>query len=56
MDCPCDKCTKTDNPKACKRFCDDWKAWFVPRWDRARIAVLLGALNIKEKNDTNKPI
>lgn len=50
MDCPCDKCTKTDNPKACKRFCDDWKAWFVPRWERACLTVFRALQKQEDKN------
>lgn len=50
MKSPCENCALVENPAECeKRACTVWRAWFVRAWDRARIAVLLNAVNIMPK-------
>lgn len=32
---PCLSCTRVKNPSICTiKSCVDWRAWFLPRWER----------------------
>lgn len=37
---PCKNCTRVPDPDACnKKDCQDWQAYWIPRWDQICLGI-----------------